>query len=91
MGWAGVNYEKHREDTMRFEFVKQVEGEVTCYTGEMVKTGSVIDLPEHLAKKARVNPNYKEVKEVSNADESGTQRSGVGVPGKKSGRANSKP
>lgn len=49
---------------MKFKLTKEVEGPVICYTGEMIETGDVIDLPQHLALKARKNPNYAEVRDT---------------------------
>jgi hypothetical protein len=46
---------------MKFEFIKKVDGEVMSL-GRMVKTGDVVDLPPHLAKKALKRPNdYRKV------------------------------
>ena len=49
---------------MKFKFVKEVEGEVNCYGVKMCATGDTVDLPKHLAEKAMLNPNYKEVKKA---------------------------
>lgn len=48
---------------MKFEFIKEVSGEVPGYGGQSVKTGDIVDLDGHLASKAKGNPDYREPKE----------------------------
>lgn len=49
---------------MKFEFIKQVDGTVLSY-GNEVKTGDVVDLPPHFARKAARRPNdYRKVDEA---------------------------
>lgn len=50
------------EKALMFEFARKVDGEVKSYDGKMVKTGDVIELTGALAKKAKLNPDYKLVK-----------------------------
>ena len=50
---------------MKFTFVLEVEEPVSAYGVAMVRTGDVVDLPVHLAKKAIKNPNYVLSDEIS--------------------------
>lgn len=48
---------------MKFEFIKKIEGEIMSL-GNIVKTGDIIDLPEHFAMKALKRPeDYRLVEE----------------------------
>lgn len=48
---------------MKFEYIKKIEGEIMSL-GNMVKTGDIIDLPEHFAMKALKRPeDYRLVEE----------------------------
>ena len=47
---------------MKFKLVKQVEGSVRSYGGQEVSTGDEIELDGHFAEKAKLNPDYEEVK-----------------------------
>lgn len=52
---------------MKFKLVKKVEGEVNCYGVQMCATGDTVDLPGHLAEKAKLNPDYEEVRKAKKA------------------------
>ena len=70
---------------MKFKLVKKVEGKVNCYGIGEYATGEIVEIPKHLAEKAKLNPNYEM---VTDGDKGGTAGSSAGVPGKKGNRAN---